>query len=140
MGDQQIGLALVGPQLVQQVVDALGQLQHTLAAGVAVGEVGLGDFELGPIAGRPLVAAKALLPQAGFRAGRDAGGLGDGQSGVGSAGQGRIQDLVNVDPAVPDMGPQRSGLRPAAGGQRAVGHAADLVFNVPDGLAVAGKI
>ena len=50
MGYQQIGLAGVGLQLVQQVVDALGQLHHALAAVVAVGEVGLGNAELAAVA------------------------------------------------------------------------------------------
>ena len=140
MGDEKVGLALVGFEFVQQIVDALGQLQHAFAAGIAVGKVGLGNFELGTVAGGALVAAEALLPQPGLRPGGDAGGRSDGFGGVGGAGEGRVQDLVDVHSAVPDMGPQCGGLFPAAGGQRAVGHAADLVFNVPDGLAVAGKI
>ena len=44
------------------------------------------------------------------------------------------------DAAVFDGFAQLSGLCPAFFGQGAVGHAADLIFNVPDGLAVAGKI
>ena len=64
VGHQQVGLVRLVPQFVQQVVDALGQLQHALAAVVAVGKAGLGNAELLAVAGCALVLAKALLPQA----------------------------------------------------------------------------
>ena len=140
VGHQQIGLVGVGLQLVQQVIDALGQLHHALAAVVAVGEVGLGNAELAAVAGRALVFAKALLPQARLTPGGQAGGLGNGHGGVGGAGQGRVQDLIDVHPAGFDGFAQLPGLLAAPLGEGAVGHAADLVFNVPDGLSVAGEI
>ena len=140
MGHQQVGLVGVGPELVQQVVDALGQLHHALAAGVAVGKVGLGDAELLAVPGRALVAAKALLPEPGLTPGRNAGGLCNGPGGVGGAGQGRVQDLIDAEAAGPELFAQLPGLGAAFFGQGAVGHAADLVFHVPHGLAVAGEI
>ena len=88
VGHEKIGLVLILPQLVQQIIDALGQLHHALAAVVAVGKVGLGDAELCAIPGRAFVFAKALLPQAGLTAGGQAGGLGHGLCGVGGAAQG----------------------------------------------------
>ena len=140
MGHQQVGLVGVGPELVQQIVDALGQLHHALAAGVAVGKVGLGNAELLAVPGRALVAAKALLPEPGLTPGRNAGGLRNGPGGVGGAGQGRVQDLIDPEAAGPELFAQLPGLGAAFFGQGAVGHAADLVFHVPHGLAVAGEI
>ena len=140
VGHQQVGLVRLVPQFVQQVVDALGQLQHALAAVIAVGKAGLGDAELLAVAGCALVLAKALLPQARLTPGGDAGGIGDGFCRVGGAGQGRIQDLVDGIAAGLYLLAQGPGLRPAPLGEGTVGHAADLVFHVPHGLAVAGKI
>ena len=140
VGHQQVGLVRLVPQFVQQVVDALGQLQHALAAAVAVGKAGLGNAELLAVAGCALVLAKALLPQARLTPGGDAGGIGNGFCRVGGAGQGRIQDLVDGIAAGLYLLAQGPGLRPAPLGEGTVGHAADLVFHVPHGLAVAGKI
>ena len=100
MGHEKIGLVLILPQLVQQIINALGQLHHALAAVVAVGKMGLGDAELCAVPGRAFVFAKALLPQAGLTAGGQAGGLGHGLCGVGGAAQGRVQYLVDVDAAL----------------------------------------
>ena len=140
VGHQQVGLVRLVPQFVQQVVDALGQLQHALAAVVAVGKAGFGNAELLAVAGCALVLAKALLPQARLTPGGDAGGIGDGFCRVGGAGQGRIQDFVDGIAAGLYLLAQGPGLRPAPLGEGTVGHAADLVFHVPHGLAVAGKI
>ena len=86
---QQVGLVRSSClQLVQQIINALGQLHHALAAVVAVGKVGLGDAKLCAVPGRAFVFAKALLPQAGLTAGGQAGGLGHGLCGVGGAAQG----------------------------------------------------
>ena len=137
---QQVGLAGVCLQLVQQVVDALCQLHHAFAAVIAVGKVGLGDAELRTVPGRALVFAKALLPQAGLAAGGQTGCGGNGLCGVGGAGEGRVQDLVDVQAAVPDKLAQLPRLLLPVGGQRTVGHAADLIFHVPYRLAVAGEI
>ncbi len=49
--------------------------------------------------GRALIAAKALLPQPWLTPGRNAGGLCNGPGGVGGAGQGRVQDLIDADTA-----------------------------------------
>ena len=141
MGYQEIGLGLVGPEFVQQVVDALGQLQHALAAAVVVGKLHFGGGEIRAVARRgALIAAKALLPQAGLRPGRQAGGRSHGQCGVGGAGEGRIQNFVDGGSAGLDLLAQCGGLGPALLGEGAVRHAADLVLYVPDGLAVAGKV
>ena len=137
---QQVGLAGVRLQFVQQVVDALRQLHHAFAAVIAVGKVGLGDAELRTVPGRALVFAEALLPQAGLAAGGQTGSGGNGLCGVGGAGKGRVQNFVNVQAAVPDKLAQLPCLLLPAGGQRAVGHAADLIFHVPYRLAVAGEI
>ena len=72
--------------------------------------------------------------------GGQAGGLGHGLCGVGGAAQGRVEDLVDTDAALPDLPAQLPGLLTALLGEGTVGHAADLVFHVPHGLAVAGEI
>ena len=140
VGHEEIGLVVLF-ELVQQVVDALGQLKHTFAVGVAVGKLHFGGGELRAVAGRgALKAAETLFPQAGLHPRGQAGGSRHGQCGIRGAGEGRVQNFVKDDAAVFDGFAQLSGLCPAFFGQGAVGHAADLIFNVPDGLAVAGKI
>ena len=136
MCHQQVGGPGVGTEPVQQVVDPLRQLHHAFAAGIAVCKVGLGDPELCTVPGRALILAKALLPEQGLAPGRDAGGIGDGSGGVGGAGQGRIEDLVNGGTAAAHRLPQFPCLLLSPGGQGAVGHAADLVFHIPHRLPV----
>ena len=140
MSHKQIGPARVGFQLVQQVVDALRQLQHTLAAIVAVSKISLGEVKFCAIAGRALVLAEALLPQARLAPGGQTCGVRNGLCRIGGTGQRRVKDLVDVHTAGLDGFAQLPCLLTPLLGQRAVGHPADLVFNVPHGLAVTGKI
>ena len=134
------GAVLPGGQLVQQAVNPGGQLQHALPAPKTVGKVELGQRESGAVAGRALVAAKSLLPQADVYGQGQACLGGDQLGGLPGPHQGRAQDAGDALLPGGQLPAQGAGLFPAAVGQGNVGHAADLVLDVPDRFAVAGEV
>ena len=121
-------------RLLRFVLPCIGTMLFTSIYGIVDG-LCVSNF-----VGKTAFAAKALLPQAGLAAGGQTGSSGNGLCGVGGAGEGRVQNFVNVQAAVPDKRAQLPRLLLPAGGQRAVCHAADLIFHVPYRLAVAGEI
>ena len=70
VGHEKIGLVLILPQLVQQIINALGQLHHALAVAVAVGKVGLGDAELCAVPGACPRICQSTAPAGAAHTGR----------------------------------------------------------------------
>ena len=141
MGHKNIGLILrILPDLVQQIVDSLGQLQHGFAALVPAAEFSLCLEEFPAVPGRGLPFPKALLLKPWLLPGGDAGDLRDVPGRLRRAHKRGIQDLVRLYSLLQNPFSSFHRLAVAKLCQRDIRGPADFIFHIPKSLAVPYKI
>ena len=139
MGNQQHGFIPL-LQLVQQVIDPLCHPEHGFPGAEAVDELCLGGPEGFSVPGGGFIYPEILLRKPGLRLCGDAGDPGNMPGGFRCPDQRRVKNPVNLPVLRKELLPEGDCLLMAKLRQGNIRCAADLVFHIPHGLTVPGKI